>query len=145
MGLKKAQEREYARVLFVSENLSQKEIADRVGVTEKTLGKWIEEGDWKKLKRSLLTTKQTQIGQLYDQLAFINDEIAGRDYKVATVKEGDVISKLTASIQKLETETSIAETVEVARNVIEFVRQSNLDDAKKLTTWFDLYIQTKLK
>lgn len=183
MGLKKAQEKEYARVLFVSENLSQKEIADRVGVTEKTLGKWIDEGEWKKLKRSLLNTRHNQLNMLYDQLEWLNNHIATRkviydvpdylllpqkkelpdgtvveeypefnetDYpvkigNVATSKEADSLLKISASINRLEVETSIGETVEVARAVIEFIRQNNLDDAKKMTAWFDLFIQSKLK
>lgn len=145
MGLKKAQEREYARILFVSENLHQKEIAERVGVTEKTIAKWIQEGDWKKLKRSLLTTKQNQLSQLYDQLEWQNNEIAKRELKVATSKEADVISKITAAIQRLEIEASIGETVEVGRNLIDFIRQTDLDFAKKVTAYFDLFIQTKMR
>lgn len=183
MGLKKAQEREYARVLFVSENLSQKEISERVGVTEKTLAKWAIEGEWKKLKRSLLNTRHNQLNLLYDQLEWLNNHIATRkpiydvpdylltpvkstlpdgtvvealpefdpkDYPVkvgnaATSKEADSLLKLGATINRLEIETSIGETVEVATAVIEFIRQNNLEDAKKLTAWFDLYIQSKLK
>ena len=183
MGLKKVQEKEYARVLFVSENLSQKEIAERVGVQEKTLGKWIEEGEWKKLKRSLLNTRNNQLNMLYDQLEWQNNHIASRkivydlpdhlfvplkqikpdgsiveaypeydetDYpikigNVATSKEADSLLKLSAAINRLEAETSIAEIVEVARAVLEFIRQNNLEDAKKLTAWFDLFIQSKLK
>ena len=43
MGLSKLQEKDYAKMLFVSENLSQKEIAERVKVSEKTIGKWIKD------------------------------------------------------------------------------------------------------
>ena len=145
MGLKKSQEQEFARVLFVSENLSQKEIAERVGITEKTLSKWIEAGAWQKLKRSMLTTKQNQLGMLYDQLEWQNTLIADRDIKVATTKEADVISKITAAIQRLEVETSIGVIVEVARDCIESVRQYDLDLAKRMTSAFDMFIQSKMK
>lgn len=145
MALKKAQEREYARVLFISGNHSQKEIAERVGVTEKTLGKWIEEGSWHKLRKSMLTTKQTNLGLLYDQLDWLNLDISVRDLKVATTKEADVLIKLTAAIKNLETETSLGEIIEVARGFIEFVRTQDLDLAKKITIFFDLYIQMKAR
>lgn len=145
MALKKAQEREYARVLFISENLSQKEIAARVGVTEKTVGNWIEQGDWKKLKRSLLTTRQNQLSLLYDQLDWLNLEISIRDSKAASAREADVIIKLTGAIKNLEIETSVGETVEVARSFIEYVRPHDLELAKKITTFFDLYIQSKMR
>ena len=142
MELTKAQAKEYAKTLFLSENIHQKVIAERVGVTEKTIGRWIEVGGWRKLKRSLLTTKQTQISMLYDQLEWINSDIAARESKVANAKEADVIIKLTAAIEKLEVETSVGETIEVAKKFITFVQQEDLDLAKSITSWFDTYIQT---
>ena len=145
MALQKKQQHDYAKVLYTSEQLTQKEIAERVKVTEKTLGKWIERGGWKKLKKSMLITKQHQIAQLYDQLDFLNEDIRKRDYKIATAKEADVISKITSSIQKLEVETSVGQIVEVAREFIDFVREVDLNEAKEITHLFDKFIQSKMK
>ncbi|WP_312078371.1 helix-turn-helix transcriptional regulator [Chryseobacterium sp.] len=80
MGLKKTEQKEYAKFLFTEKNLTQKEIAEKVGVTEKTLAKWISENDneWKKLKTSLITTKPAQIKSLYEQLERINETIQTR-------------------------------------------------------------------
>ncbi|MGZ3753590.1 MAG: hypothetical protein ACXVAY_01445 [Mucilaginibacter sp.] len=145
MALKKAQEREYARVLYVSENLSNKELAERVGVTEKTIARWIEDGDWKRFRKSLLTTRQNQLNLMYDQLDWLNLEISMRDIRVASSKEADTIMKLTASIKNLEVETSIGEIVEVARDFIDFVRKTDLEMAKKITSLFDMFIQNKMR
>ena len=80
MGLKKTEQKEYAKFLFTEKNFTQKEIAEKADVTEKTLAKWISEndGEWKKLKTSLLTTKPQQLKSLYDQLTRINEEIRSR-------------------------------------------------------------------
>jgi len=145
MALTKAQAKEFAKTLYVSENLHQKVIAERVGVTEKTLSKWINEGGWKNLKRSLITTKQNQISLLYDQLEHMNNEIANRDYKVATSKEADVIIKLTGAIQKLETETGVGETVEVSKKIIELIQSDDLTLAKRVTNYCDILIQSMIK
>lgn len=145
MGLSKLQEKDYAKMLFVSENLSQKEIAERVKVSEKTIGKWIKDGDWEQLKKSLLVTKQHQISMMYDQLAWLNDDIITRDMKVPTSKEADIISKITSAIQRLEVETSVGQIVEVARSFVEFVRPIDLNQAKEITKLFDLFIQNKMK
>lgn len=145
MGLSKVQEKEFAKSLYIGGGLTQKEIAERISVTEKTLTKWIKVGKWDSLKKSLLTTKQNQLSFLYDQLDFLNTEITKRDSKVATGKEADVIIKLTAAINRLETETSIGDTVEVARNFIEFVRPQNLELAKTITDLFDVFITAKMK
>lgn len=80
MGLKKTEQKEYAKYLFTEKNFTQKEIAEKADVTEKTLAKWINEndGEWKKLKKSLMTTKSNQIKGLYDQLERIQEEIQNR-------------------------------------------------------------------
>lgn len=145
MALKKAQEKEYAKALYLAGGLTQKEIAERAGVTEKTLTRWIREGKWDDLKKSLLTTKQSQLSFLYNQLDFLNTDISKRDFKVATAKEADTIIKITAAIQRLETETSIGDTVEVARHFIEFVRPQDLELAKTITNLFDVFITAKMK
>lgn len=145
MALKKAQEKEYAKSLYIAGGLTQKEIAERVSVTEKTLAKWIKDSKWDSLKKSLLTTKQNQLAFLYDQLDFLNIDISKRDFKVAVGKEADTIIKITAAINRLETETSIGDTVEVARNFIEFVRQQDLELAKIITNLFDVFITAKMK
>jgi DNA-binding transcriptional regulator LsrR (DeoR family) len=145
MGLQKKQQHDYAKVLYTTEQLTQKEIAERVKVTEKTVSNWIEKGGWKKLKKSMLVTKQHQISQLYDQLEFLNEKIINREDKIANAKEADVISKLTSSIQKLEVETSAGQIIEVAREFIDFVREFDLDKAKEITSLFDKFINTKMK
>ncbi|GEP52370.1 hypothetical protein FNO01nite_30420 [Flavobacterium noncentrifugens] len=154
---------EFAKSLYLSGGITQKEIAERISVTEKTLTKWIKEGKWDTLKKSLLTTKQNQLTFLYDQLECLNLTISQRpdpikpDEKIepfdllvqrgkfATSKEADVIIKLTNAIKKLETETSVGDTVEVARNFIEFVRPQNLELAKQITNLFDVFITAKMK
>jgi len=183
MATTKAQAKDYAKTLYVREDLHQKVIAERVGVTEKTLGKWINEGGWRKLRTSLLTTKENQISNLYGQLEKITEEIKTRtitydipasllkpiklktgdgvetisypDYNPSdfpirlgnypTNGEADIISKLTSSIAKLETETGVGETVEVAKKLIGLIQQEDMDLAKQVTTYFDILIQTLIR
>lgn len=183
MTFTKSQAKEFAKSLYVNEDLHQKVIAERVGVTEKTLGKWINDGGWKKLKTSLLTTKENQISNLYDQLEKITEEIRTRaitydipasllkpikvkngdggetlkypDYNPTdwpiklgnypTNGEADIISKITSSISKLETETGVGETIEVAKKLISLIQQENHELAKKVTVYCDILIQSKIK
>ena len=67
MASKKDQERELAKILYTQQGMSQKDIAQKVGVTEKTITKWKEAENWDKLKESLLITKDYQIRMLYTQ------------------------------------------------------------------------------
>lgn len=80
MGLKKTEQKEYAKFLYTEKTFTQKEIAEKVGVTEKTLRAWIAENDneWKKIKTSLMATKAAQIKNYYNQLERLNEQIATR-------------------------------------------------------------------
>lgn len=78
MAVKKQVEKDLAKTLFIGEHLSQKEISERIFVTEKTIGKWIKEGGWENLKVSMLVTKDKQLQDLYSQLESINNEIRNR-------------------------------------------------------------------
>lgn len=144
MGLTKKEEREYAKMLYVNERITYKEIAARVGVRENTVSKWAKEDAWDKLRKSLLITRQAQLVHWYNQLDSINQGIAIRD-GIPTTTEADMMSKTTSNIQKLEIETSIGEYVEVGRKVLTFIQEINLEDAKLLKNYFDVFITSKLK
>lgn len=71
--------KELAEMIYLSDySLNQKEVAEKVGVTEKTLSSWIEAGKWKDKRNSLLTTKKNQINEYHAQLNRLNDEIKTR-------------------------------------------------------------------
>jgi hypothetical protein len=160
MGISKAQEREYARILYVSERITFKEIAERTGVTEKTIGKWAVEDNWDKLRKSLLTTRQNQLVHAYNQLEAINEDVANRppipDDKgvlkprkervgIPTSSEADTMSKISSNINKLETEIGLGEYVEVARKLLTFIQSVDLGEAKKFKNYIDEFINSKLK
>ena len=185
MGLKKTEQKEYAKFLYTEKSFSQKEIAEKVGVTDKTLRNWISEndGEWKKLKKSLMATKASQINHFYNQLEKLNEKIATRkiiydipahllkpiklkdkdgneyieypeynetDYPIKignfpTSKESNTIIQITNSIQKLEGETSIGETVQTAMAFVEFVRDMDFEKAQEISEYFDMFIRQLLK
>lgn len=160
MGISKAQEKEYAKILYVNERLTNKEIAERVGITEKTIAKWIDTENWLKLRTSLLSTRQANLIRWHNQLEAINVEIEERpdvlDSKgnlkpnpnkknIPTSTEADTMSKISSNIQRLETETGLGEYIEVGRKVLTFIQAINLNDAKLLKNYFDEFINNKLK
>ena len=161
MGLSKDSEREFARMLYVNERITFKEIGLRVKVSEKTISKWAEADGWDKLRKSLLTTRQSQLVHFYNQLEAINEDIAirpsiGFDKEgkpterlerklIPTTAESDKISKITSAIQKLETEVGLGEYVEVLKKFLVFIQSVNLPDAVLLKNYADEFINAKLK
>lgn len=145
MGVSKAQEKEYARILYVSERITYKEIAERVGVTEKTIGRWAEIGNWDKLRKSLLTTRDNQLVHWYNQLEAMNEMIAERDRPIPDSKEADIMSKITSNIQRLETEIGLGEYVTVSKKLLVFIQGIDLGEAKRFKNYIDEFVNEKLK
>jgi DNA-binding transcriptional regulator LsrR (DeoR family) len=144
--LTNTQKKDFAKALFLHENLTQEEIAERTGVTRRTVARWIEEGNWKGLKVSVTITREEQVRNLYNQLKAINDTITGRerDKRYATPAEADTITKLAGAIQKMEVETGIVEIVNVSKGLLEFIRKTDLEKAKELSCYLDAYIKEKI-
>ncbi len=183
MAARKQVEKDFAKILFVNENVLQCEIATRLKVTEKTIGKWIKEGNWDSLKTSMLVTKDKQLTALYLQLETHNNEIATRpmvrdipqfllkpikvkdsegnesleypkvepeDYPIKignfpNSRDADITAKITGSIKRLETETNVGETIEVAKKLIQHISRLDVAFAKQLTTYCDGFISEQIK
>lgn len=145
--LNKKQKREFAEILYTRQGLTGKEIADKVQTTEATISAWKKAGNWDNLKASLSVTKAEQLMQINEQInelnAFIRKKKLGERFASST--ESDTLSKLTASKRNLETEASIAETVDTFIAFNEWLRGVDVVKAKEFITLQDAYIKTLLK
>ncbi len=141
-----AQKKEWAKTLYLRENLTQQEIADRVGVSRVTVSNWVRAGKWEEQKAGLTLTRQEQVANLYRQVAEINRAISARaeGERYPNSKEADILGKLSASIRNMEQETGIADIISVLTGFIEWLRPLDLDKAKELTRLADAYIKDKL-
>ena len=75
----KSDKKQKAREAFMSnENLTQKALAEAVGVNEKTLRGWIKAGDWDNERALKQVTRKQLLQQAFVQLANLNLAIAER-------------------------------------------------------------------
>lgn len=144
--LKNTQKKEWAKTLYLRENLTQQEIAERVGVSRVTVSNWVRAGKWEEQKAGLTLTRQEQVANLYRQVAEINRTIATRPEgeRFPNSKEADILGKLSAAIRNMEQEMAIADIISVLTAFIEWLRPFDLDKAKEITRLADAYIKDKL-
>lgn len=140
------QKKDYARQLYLGDSsITQAEIADRVGVSKKTICKWVKDGKWEELQTSLLVDKEVQLARLYRQLKNWNDAVENRKEgeQFLLSKEADAVVKITASIKNLETETNIAEKMAAGKEFLSFVRKtSGFEMSKEVAKLFNAYIKS---
>ena len=141
--------KELAKLLFTKDNLDQKEIAEKVGVSEKTISKWVNANDeeWKKLRQSLIVTKEQQLRRIYDQLDELNATIMKREpgKRYADSKEADTMVKLTAAAKNLEADASVADIIEVQKRFLNWLRKLAPTKAKEVALMVDDFIKDTLK
>ncbi len=140
------QKRDLAKLLFIHETLTQKEIAARIGVSEVTASKWAKADNWDQLRVSITITKEEQLKNLYRQLSEINKAISERDdRKYATTAEADTISKLANAIDKMETDIGVSDIISVGKKFITWMRKFDLKKAQEFTPLFDAFIKDNLR
>ncbi len=144
-SLELEQKKEWAKLLFLKENITQQEIADRVGVSRITINKWVKE--WENLKLNLLQTREERISSTLAQLDELDRSIADKEAgkRFPTASEADIRRKLTADLEALEQDASIRDIYNVSRGLLDWLRQVDLARAKELSDYFDAYIKEKLK
>lgn len=148
MELSNDKKKELARLLYLREGKTMQEIAEEVGSTRQTVSKWIKEGRWDEMRRSLTTTHEEQIKRLYAQLNELQTaiELRPEGERYGSAKEIDAIKKITASIRDLQTDLSIQDAISVCTGVVQFVRSStsDLEAVKHISSILDGYIKSLL-
>lgn len=146
-GLTNKQKKEWAQLLYTRENVTQKEIAERVSVSAVTMSKWVNDGNWDELKASITITKEEQLKNLYRQLSELNKGIAEREpgKRYANSVEADTISKLANAIDKMESDVGLSDIIATFRKFLEWIRTFNLVEAQRLTPLFDSFVKTRIK
>jgi transcriptional regulator with XRE-family HTH domain len=146
MSLTSQQKKEWALSLFIKDNLTQAEIAEKVGVSRQTVNRWASAEKWEERRVGVTMTREQQIGNLYKQIAEINRVIAARPegQRFATAAEADSITKLTTAIKKLETDAGIADIISVGIKFINWLRPYDLDKSKEFLKLWDAFIKDNI-
>ncbi len=105
----KYSEKKRAETLYIDECLTAKEISQKLGVSEKTIGKWVEVGKWKETRLAKQSAPETLV-QKYDDImvALLDKRLYFERLKTTTAEQKeeyrgiiDEMSKLSAMKQKL--------------------------------------------
>ena len=140
------QKKDYAKLLFLQGTLTQKQIANKVGTSEKTMSLWANNEHWDKLRKSLLVTKEENIRWLYAKLdalkKSVDKDAEGEDGGVLSSAEADSLIKITAAIKNLETQDiTTSEIFAVAKKAIEWAQNNQPDTVDVMLEMFDGFIK----
>lgn len=140
------QKKEWAGMLYLKDNLTQQEIAEKVGVSRQTIARWAKEDKWEELKVGITMSREQQIAGLHRQIAEINKVVTSRPEGqcFTNAAEADTINKLTSAIKKLETDVGISDIISVGMKFVNWLRPYDLDRSKEYLKLWDAFIKDSL-
>lgn len=133
-------------MLYLKDNLTQQEIAEKVGVARQTVSRWAKDEKWEERKVGVTLTREEQIANLHRQVAEINRVISGREegQRYANASEADTLNKLATAIKKMETDVGIADIISVGMKFVNWLRPFDLDKSKEFLRFWDAFIKDSL-
>jgi len=138
---------DYAKMLFVYDKLTQKEISIKIGVSEVTISKWVNVGNWDDYRKAISVTRDERYRSTINQLTELDNLIASRNenHRFPDKDEANIRRKLVADLKALEVECGIVDVINVSIKLLEWLRQVDNEKAKELSEIFNAYIKSTLK
>lgn len=97
----KIKEQKTARILYVEQGKTQKEIAQLLGITEKTIGLWVKNGDWEKERASLNASPVERINNIKAIITNLSYERLELDTKAKQAEKEKNTDKATAFRERI--------------------------------------------
>ncbi len=135
----------HARTLYMSGSKTQKEIAEAVGVTERTIYNWIKQFAWDKLKQAAFQAPAIIADNLCSQIVELQTEIGGREpgKRFPTLQEAETTRKLIGCLEKIKNTTSLAQNLQMMESFTRYARTKNPEVAKTIHRCGEDYLEAR--
>ncbi|MDR3681878.1 MAG: helix-turn-helix domain-containing protein [Flavipsychrobacter sp.] len=136
------QQQQQAKELYTSSGYTQKQIANAVGVTEKTIYRWMKKEEWDGLKKQSFAAPAVMVNHLYSEVIELQNHIASREEgkRFPTHQESEIIRKLITCIDKLGIAHSQDTNKQIFMNFATYMLKSDNDFSKKLVDYAETYL-----
>ena len=132
------EKKELAKDLFLQTDLSQKEIAERLGISEVTLSTWKTEGEWAAIKVSITTTERNVYANILQEIEKLQEE------KKFDTKTANAYVRLLNQLRPKE-EVRLAQLISGFMEFTEWLGKHDLESAKAFNKWQLEFISEKMK
>jgi transposase-like protein len=139
--------RERAYNLYFHTNLTQQQIAERAGVSSRTIYEWMKQGNWKTLKATSRIMPAQVVDDIYKHISHLNWTIKNRPFeeRYPTKAEAETLRKLIFCIPRVKLNVSRGESAQAMMNFVGWLEQRNKDAAIYFTDFIDEYLHAPRK
>ena len=158
----KDRERQTAKLYYVDHNLTAKEVADRVGVTEKTIGSWVEKYHWKAERDAKNASPAKRINNIKQIISNLSDEWLEVDREVKDLENSggnpeeiaklrtrikgidDAVSKWNKTLENIEKDSQVplSTYIYVMEDIFQGLLKYNRDLYMKLVDFQEIHLNT---
>lgn len=121
---------------------SQLEISQLLDTPANTINRWVQEGDWKRLRDAKTITRDKLVSNMIAQIVAMED-LAKQENRILNAKETDSINKLASAIEKLDKKVNISVYIQVFKEFNEYLLKEDLELAKQITRFQTAFIHSK--
>ncbi|WP_417366877.1 hypothetical protein [Flavobacterium beibuense] len=118
----KIKEREVAKRLFVDLGKTQKEIAEDLGVTAKTIGEWVKDGNWKAERSAVINNSKNRSEKFKAVLEDFADEQLMLNQQI---KDAEATGDLIEAARLRKVQASLADQVGKYQKALERIDKEN--------------------
>lgn len=142
--------KELARLYFMRGE-TQKSIANKIGVTEKTVSRWVDKEGWAEKRAAENITRPELVNKLLITINKLIEQVNESDDPDLISGLGDKLSKLSTTIEKLDKKANVVDAIEVFMAFGKWMQYRQTVDPevtpeliKAITKFQDLYISEQL-
>jgi len=135
-----------ARNLYFQTTLTQAQIAELLGISQKTVSIYVNDNKWNLLKRRAEQAPALMLEQMNSELQELNEAIAARPLgqRFPTKEEAEIRRKTLHSINLINSRQSAGYYSQVFMNFIGWVYKQNVNDAQLLTRYADKFLKGQM-
>jgi transposase len=137
------QKRQQALALYLNQFKTQREIAQIIGVSERTIYTWIRKYAWDKLRQATCQAPAMIAENLCSQLVELQNAIARREpgCRYPTKDESQIMHRLVIDIEKMQKSPSLSVNMQVLESFRSYIRKFDKDLAGKFAIHANLFIE----
>jgi len=151
MGKKNNDSKKEMAKLYFMQNILQKEICEKVGISAVTLKKWKEVDKWEEKRAASNITRPELVNKILKHISNLLEEALEKGKEANLSSLADKLTKLASAIEKLDKKNTVINDIETFTSFNTWL-QSRLSIDNELTTalikdinkFQDLYVHERL-
>lgn len=113
MTKKEVEQKKELALMYFMQGLSQKDIAEKVGISKVTLSHWVSNNGWIEQRAAKNITRPELVNKLLRTIDKLIEDVTQSNDPKLLAGLGDKLSKLSSTIEKLDKKASVVDTIEV--------------------------------